>query len=285
MLHVLTRRLLGSALPQPVDPSVAAPACEICARDRKRVLVNRVAFDVLSGDAFVATTRKFLDCGNSHVVHFLAVHPTVAARHVPSYGEVLARGDLVVPDGAPIAAVMRRSDSRAQRLTSTDGFLMLCGTSGVRHFFVGGSSDEVASAVRSRLETEYPAMQIAGFVVPPYRPYSDSELAGLAAEIRNARADVVWVGIGAPKQEVLAHQLRGQKAAPVIACIGATFDFVAGSKTRAPSLLRALGLEWLYRLLQEPHRLWRRYLIGNASFVSAVVVDAMRTNHAKEQTV
>jgi N-acetylglucosaminyldiphosphoundecaprenol N-acetyl-beta-D-mannosaminyltransferase len=244
-----------------------------------------VSFDVLDRASFVASARRFFDCGGSHVVHFLAVHPTVAARHVPSYGEVLGRGDLVVPDGAPIVAVMRRTDSRSRRLTSTDGFLELCRTPGIRHYFVGGSSDEVASAVRSRLQAEFPTVEIAGFVVPPFRAYTDGELARLAADVRESRADVVWVGIGAPKQEVLAHQLRKLRAAPMIACIGATFDFVAGSKTRAPAWLRAAGLEWLYRLAQEPRRLWRRYLIGNASFVSAVVVDALRGGPAKERPV
>jgi N-acetylglucosaminyldiphosphoundecaprenol N-acetyl-beta-D-mannosaminyltransferase len=242
--------------------------------------VNSVAFDVLDRDLFVDIAHRFFDCGNSHVVHFLAVHPTVAARHVPSYGEVLRRGDLVVPDGAPIVAVMRRTEPRSRRLTSTDGFFELCKTPGLRHYFVGGSSDEVATAVRTRLETEFPAMKIAGFAVPSFRSYSNDELAALAAEIRDSCADVVWVGIGAPKQEVLAHQLRKLQAAPMIACIGATFDFVAGSKTRAPAWLRAAGLEWLYRLLQEPRRLWRRYLIGNASFISAVTVDAIRNNGA-----
>ena len=97
----------------------------------------------------------------------------------------------------------------------------------------------------------------------------------LVASIVGSDADVVWVGLGAPKQEVLSHRLRAAKVAPAIVTIGATFDFVAGTKPRAPKLLRACGLEWLFRVTLEPRRLWRRYLVGNVQFVAGVLAEGI----------
>ena len=214
-------------------------------------------------------------------MHFLAAHPTVVARQVPAYWNLLANGDLVVADGTPIALTMRTKDRRARRVTSTDGFLRVCADGlarDLRHYFVGGANDAVAAAIRKRLRASFPGIEIAGFEVPPFRPYDDAELSKLVASIRASEADVVWVGLGAPKQEVLSHRLRAAGAASAIVTIGATFDFVAGTKPRAPKLLRTFGLEWLFRVTLEPRRLWRRYLLGNAQFVAGVLTDGIDSN-------
>lgn len=250
--------------------------CAPCGSKREIEVVNSIGFDVTDADAFVRTCLDYVRCGASHVVHFLAVHPTVVARDAPAYSRLLNSADMVVPDGAPIAAVMRLRGRRAERLTSTDGFLRLCTdprSHQLRHYFVGGATPERVQMLLSRLEHLAPRLVIAGAVAPPFRPYTDSELATLVAAIRESCTDVVWVGLGAPKQELLAHRLRSSNAAPVIATIGATFDFVAGTKRRAPRWVRALGCEWLFRFLQEPRRLWRRYLVGNARFVARVAFD------------
>ncbi len=239
--------------------------------------VNSVAFDVLDEHVLARTVQSFGECGRSHVVHFLAAHPTVVARSEPGYRALLTAADLVVPDGAPIAVLMRASRRSARRVTSTDGFLRICADGlprDARHFFLGGADEAVAGAFRSRVLSTFPELRIAGHVIPPFRPYEPIELLALTSLIQQSGADIVWVGVGAPKQEVLAHQLRSLNAAPVIATIGATFDFVAGTKARAPACMRAVGLEWLYRLCQEPRRLWRRYVLGNAQFLGGVLRDA-----------
>jgi N-acetylglucosaminyldiphosphoundecaprenol N-acetyl-beta-D-mannosaminyltransferase len=250
--------------------------CARCATKRDLVTVNTVAFDVLTADAFSAAIGRFTDCGDSHVVHFLAAHPTVVARQVPTYRYLLRSGDLIVSDGAPIALTMRTKDRRARRITSTDGFLRVCSDglpSGLRHYFVGGASDAVADAIRENLQVAFPGIRIVGFAVPPFRPYDDDEFNELVASIKASDTDIAWVGLGAPKQEILSHRLRAAGAAPAIVTIGATFDFVAETKPRAPRLLRACGLEWLFRVTLEPRRLWRRYLLGNAQFVAGVLTD------------
>jgi N-acetylglucosaminyldiphosphoundecaprenol N-acetyl-beta-D-mannosaminyltransferase len=101
-------------------------------------------------------------------------------------------------------------------------------------------------------------------------------VAEAAARMRAAGADAVWVGLGAPKQDLMAARLRDLDAAPTIFCVGAAFDFVAGTVKRAPRWMQRTGLEWLHRLLSEPRRLWRRYVIGNPRFVAGVVWDRLR---------
>jgi N-acetylglucosaminyldiphosphoundecaprenol N-acetyl-beta-D-mannosaminyltransferase len=263
---------------QLADISWTGP-CQRCAAKRTLVTVNTVAFDVLTKDKFSAAILQFKGCGRSHVVHFLAVHPTVVACQVPVYRDLLQSGDLVVSDGAPIALTMRVKDGRARRVTSTDGFFRVCSdglSSGLRHYFVGGANDAVADAMRKNLQTSFTGIDIVGFEVPPFRPYEDEEFNELVSSIKASDADVVWVGIGAPKQEVLSHRLRTASAAPAIVTIGATFDFVAGTKPRAPRLLRIFGLEWLFRVVLEPRRLWRRYLLGNFHFVAGVLTEGIR---------
>jgi N-acetylglucosaminyldiphosphoundecaprenol N-acetyl-beta-D-mannosaminyltransferase len=260
------------------DVQWTAP-CGRCAATRNLVTVNTVPFDVLTEDSFSAAIAQFKDCGSSHVVHFLAAHPTVVAREVPAYRDLLESGDLVVSDGTPIALAMRATDRRARRVTSTDGFFRVCADGlryGLRHYFVGGSSEAVAKAMRRNLNISFLGIEIVGFEVPPFRPYEEDELDELVASIKASNADVAWVGLGAPKQEVLSHRLRTANAAPAIVTIGATFDFVAGTKPRAPKLLRAFGLEWLFRVALEPRRLWRRYLLGNLQFIAGVLTDSVR---------
>jgi N-acetylglucosaminyldiphosphoundecaprenol N-acetyl-beta-D-mannosaminyltransferase len=277
-------RSVHSAIPE--GASIAP--CSSCADSVRSVEINGSALGVLDIDSFCQAIKRFRDCSNSHVAHFLAVHPTVVARQVPAYGELLGDADLLIPDGAPLAVLMRISAPTARRVTSTDGFLAVCKyglDEGLRHFFVGGADDHVSSELLSNLRSRFQGIEIAGAVVPPFRPYTDPELQDLAAQIIASGADAVWIGIGAPKQEVLAHRLRILGAAPAIVTIGASFDFVAGTKTRAPRILRQLSLEWLYRLATEPGRLWRRYLVGNSLFLYYVALDAVRTRRVRATKV
>lgn len=273
--------MLEPALAEHLADAQWTGPCVRCGEARSLLTVNTVGFDVLDEDAFSAALIGFTGCGGSHVVHFLAAHPTVVAREVPAYRDLLESGDLVVPDGTPIALAMRTKDRRSRRITSTDGFFRVCADGlrcDLRHYFVGGANESVAEAMQENLNTTFLGIKIVGFDVPPFRPYDDEEFDELVASIRASDADVVWVGLGAPKQEVLSHRLRAAGAAPAIVTIGATFDFVAGTKPRAPKPLRALGLEWLFRVMLEPRRLWRRYLLGNAHFIAALLRDGVQRN-------
>lgn len=271
-------KLLEPTLAVDIRAIEASAACAFCGGTRHRTLINKVAFDVIDADGLSESVAKFIRCGASHVMHFLPVHPTVAAREVPEYADLLNAGDLIVADGAPIAVTMRLRGLSGERITGTDGFQRVCAdglAKGLRHYFVGGSSEHVGERFCDELRRRHPQIEIAGLEVPPFRPYSDSEVGTLARTIRSSSADIVWIGLGVPKQDLLAHRLKAANAAPVIAGIGAVFDFVAGTKRRAPWIVRTLGLEWGFRLASEPRRLGRRYVVGNTRFVKGVCSDAI----------
>lgn len=227
------------------------------------------------GDA----VSEMLRCGGSHVVHFVSAHPTVLARRDPAYRRLLNRGDLNLADGMPVVWTMRMLGRRTDRLTGSDtlGLLAAWGVDrGVRHSFFGGAPG-VAEAMRSSLEAAIPGVLVAGVESPPYAWPSADELETTARRVEAEGTDLLWVGLGTPKQDAVAESLAMLGAAPVILTVGAAFDFVSGAKRRPPAWMQRSGLEWFGRLASEPRRLWRRYLIGNAQFLTDVVGDRIRS--------
>ena len=223
----------------------------------------------------VRAMEGFLDCGEGHVVHFLPSDPIVRARDDPSYREVLNRGDLNVPDGMSVAWALRLRGVRTERLAGADAMRRLATWGrdrGIRHYLYGGRP-VVVEALAEWFRRA--GAEVAGTEAPPFRPTSDEELRDAAERIRAAGTDLVWVGLGTPRQDVVAGRLRDLGAAPVLLCVGAAFDFVSGARRRAPRWMQAAGLEWAFRLAAEPRRLWRRYLLGGPRFVGAVTRDLL----------
>lgn len=256
----------------------ADTVCRHSPAGRAQPLVNGVRLDPIRMSELGPRIASFLGCGRSHVVHFLAAHPTVVARRDADYRTILNRGDLNLPDGLPVAWALRLLGHSTDQITGTDGFRLLCNwgrRDSVRHFLYGGSP-RVLGDLQAHLERDYSGIAIAGAISPPFRPLSDDELRRDVARIRESGADFIWVGLGAPKQDLVAERLRELEAAPVILCVGAAFDFLAGVKKRAPHWMQQSGLEWLFRLGAEPRRLWRRYLLGNPQFVLGVASDVVR---------
>jgi N-acetylglucosaminyldiphosphoundecaprenol N-acetyl-beta-D-mannosaminyltransferase len=248
--------------------------------------VNGVRFDPVSSDGLLAALDGFLSCGQSHVVHFFAGHPTVLARRDARYREIANRGDLNICDGASVAVALSLFGVRVGRITGSVGMGLVCGWGlerGLRHYFYGGTTPEVLDRLCRRLGQDHPGIDIVGAESPPFGPVAKVDLEAAAERMLEARADVVWIGLGVPKQDLAGEALRELGAAPAIVCVGAAFDFVSGVKRRAPAWMQRIGLEWLHRLLSEPRRLWRRYLLGNPAFVAGVLVDWMRARvlHAR----
>lgn len=240
--------------------------------------VNGVRIDAVTPEGYLRALAAFLSCGHSHVVHFCAAHPTVEARRDPGYQRILNEGALNVPDGMPVAWAVRLFGSRTERLAGAEGLHIaaLWGLDrGLRHYLYGGTPETV-ERLRRRLEELYPGILIVGCESPPFRPLTDEEVAGSVRRMQEAGTQALWVGLGAPKQDLAAYRLRKLHAAPVILCVGAAFDFVAGTIPRAPSWMQRSGLEWVHRLASEPRRLWKRYLFGNPRFVTGVVTDRLR---------
>jgi N-acetylglucosaminyldiphosphoundecaprenol N-acetyl-beta-D-mannosaminyltransferase len=205
------------------------------------------------------------------------VHMLVEARRHPDFGRVLRGADLVVPDGMPLVWVARRRGiSLARRVPGPDLFKEFCTrTQGrrYRHYFYGGAPgvpERMIANLRQSLDLE-----VAGHCSPPFRPLTPEEDRAAVAAINAARPDIVWVGLGCPKQEWWISQHRDCIEAPVLAGIGQAFDIYADATQRAPEWLQRSGFEWLHRLWQDPRRLWRRYLIGNALFLGYLALEEL----------
>ncbi|MDP9330343.1 MAG: WecB/TagA/CpsF family glycosyltransferase [Actinomycetota bacterium] len=237
------------------------------------VIVNGVRIDPIPKSEVPGTIGRLLDCGRSHTVHFLAADPTVVALSDRTYRDVLNAGDLNLPDGMPVAWAARWAGARAERVPGTDTMLQLTSWGvdrGVRHHFFGAAPG-VAERLARVLERRAPGLRCVGTGSPPFRPLDAGELDDYARRIREAGTDLLWIGVGSPKQDQMALELAAREAAPVILCVGAAFDFIAGTKRRPPVWMQRAGLEWLGRLASEPRRLWRRYLIGNVRFAAGVI--------------
>ena len=237
-------------------------------------------------EALIHQVFGMLDCGHAHVVHFLAADPLTIGRRHPTFGAVLRRADLNVPDGLPLVWAVRAANGSATRITATDGLSLICAAGldrHVRHYFFG-STDTTLERLEQRLRAAHPGLHVVGTQSPPFRPLSEAEIAAAAAEIRAAGTEILWVGLGAPKQNFIAERLREHRAAPVIITIGAAFDFASGVKRRAPGWMQKLGLEWLFRMIQEPRRLGRRYAVGNFRFILDAARAAWLAHRAPPRT-
>jgi N-acetylglucosaminyldiphosphoundecaprenol N-acetyl-beta-D-mannosaminyltransferase len=206
------------------------------------------------------------------------MHSVMQAQHSASFKKILHTADLVVPDGFPLVWLGRRKGFALQRRVYgpelMERFCQETATRGYRHFLYGGAPG-VAEDLAARLAARFPGLQIAGTYCPPFRhltPQEDQEAVSL---INIARADVVWVGLGAPKQERWMAEHCTCLSASVLVGVGAAFDFHTGRVAQAPRWMREHGLEWLFRLSREPARLWRRYLIYGTEFVALVLLESL----------
>lgn len=193
----------------------------------------------------------------------------VQASRDAAFLQALREADMNVPDGAPVAwAVGRLGRTSQPRLDGPSVMTAALSRAQARNYRVllYGSSEEVLRRLRRRLAAHYPDLAVADAISPPFRPLTRSEDTAMSQRIRNAAPDMILVGLGAPKQEIWMHEHRDAFDAVMIG-VGAAFDFHAGVIKRAPPSLQGLGLEWAYRLAQEPRRLWRRYATTLPEFV------------------
>ena len=137
-------------------------------------------------------------------------------------------------------------------------------------FYLLGSTEGVVERLAARLKARYPGLNIAGYATPPFGNWSAEDSARIITDIRESGADLLWLGVAAGKQEVWALEHLGRVGVPIL-CVGAALDFISGHKPRAPRWMRRAGLEWFFRLMSEPTRLWRRYTFGNLLFMADLV--------------
>ncbi len=228
-----------------------------------------VDYCVSSIKAAVVYCKNHLEDLKGQYICFSNVHTTVMAYEDPQYRKIQNSSAFTFADGAPIAKVQgRRGNLGAYRVSGPDFmdamFRESAGTD-IKHYFYG-SSEETIALLSEKLPKRYPGLQIVGLESPPFRELTKEEDEAAMQRIKDSGADIIWIGLGAPKQEkwMYAHKDR----LPGVMCgVGAGFNFYAGNIRRAPYWMQRAGLEWLYRLFQDPKRLFKRYLVTNLKFV------------------
>lgn len=209
-----------------------------------------------------------------HYVCVTGVHGIMESWRDRALRIVHNRAGLVTPDGMPLVWLSWAAGHRTvTRVYGPDLMLAVCAASvarGHRHFFYGGA-DGIADTLAERLRERYPGLAIAGTYCPPFRALTPEETTEVRQRINQSGADIVWVGLGTPRQERWMADMVGTVQAPVFVGVGAAFDFHAGVKRQAPRWMQRSGLEWVFRLATEPRRLWKRYLINNPWFLWLVL--------------
>lgn len=197
------------------------------------------------------------------------VHTTVIAWENEDYRQVQNGGIMAIPDGGPLAVLSRHRGFTQTRRTDGPNYMLevlkVSAEKGYRHFFYG-STEETLEGMKTALERDYPGIQIAGMYSPPFRPLTEEEDREVVKMLNDAQADFIWIGLGAPKQERFMAAHQGQIHGLMVG-IGAGFDYLAGNIKRAPQWMQDRSLEWFYRMLQDPKRLFWRYVRTNSIFV------------------
>lgn len=227
-------------------------------------------------------TKLVLEHGHKSAgvhIHLANAYTTTLANRSRTYREMLNDG-VTFADGKPIAWISRlkRHTPLVSQVRGPQLFVDVLDQgrrADTRHFLLG-ATPEVLTQLERRLRQMYPGIQIAGSYSPPFRPPTQDDIRKQDGIIRASRCDIVWVGLGTPKQDFEAARIARDLRLAAVA-VGAAFDFAAGAIATAPAWMRALGLEWLFRLSTEPRRLWRRYLIGNFQFLRLAARDIFRT--------
>lgn len=212
------------------------------------------------------------------------VHGVMEAQRDPEFRKILSEAWLVTPDGMPMTWVGRGQGHAAMdRVYGPDLMLEVFRATqdgSVRHFFYGGG-DGVADELRAALEKKFPGVCVCGTSTPPFRPLTEEEESGLVARMEMLRPHIVWVGLSTPKQEKFMASMQEKLPPCLMIGVGAAFDFHTGRVPQAPRWMQRSGLEWLFRLVQEPRRLWKRYLINNPFFVLQITMQFLGLRHGK----
>lgn len=239
--------------------------------DPGRVNILGIPVSVLNMTTAVDQVRRWIEARQSRYICVADVHSVMRARSDGDHRTAMLAADMVTPDGTPLVWFGRLNGAgELRRVCGPDLVLAVAAASvqpGWRHFLYGGN-EGVAERLSDELRTRFPGIEVVGSNCPPFRALTPDEDAAIVATILELRADIVWVGLGCPKQEKWMLEHRDRLPGVLLVGIGAAFDFHTGDVQRAPKWMRDGGLEWLHRLASEPARLWRRYLILAPKFLA-----------------
>ena len=241
------------------------------------ILVDAVDYEAATARIIAAAEE-----GRPYAVSALAVHGVMTGVRDAEQGYRLNRFDLVTPDGQPVRWAINalHGAKLPDRVYGPTLMLHVCREAAAAGLpvYLYGSRPAVLESLVPALQERVPGLQVAGAQPSRFRRTTAEEKAAIAAEVRASGARIVFVGLGCPRQEVFAYEYRDALSMPVIA-VGAAFDYHAGLLREPPAFVQRAGLQWLYRLLQDPRRLWRRYTIANAGYVAGVAAQLLRLSH------
>jgi N-acetylglucosaminyldiphosphoundecaprenol N-acetyl-beta-D-mannosaminyltransferase len=224
-----------------------------------------------------AEIASWVHGAESRYICLANVHMLMEAHDSPDFARIVNDADLVLPDGMPLVWMMRLKGARNQQRVYGPTFMLyvldLAARENIPVGFYGGAP-QVLDLLVERMKERYNGLNVAYSYSPPFRELNRQETDEIADAINQTGARILFVGLGCPKQEIWMAEHRG-KIRAVMLGVGAAFDFHAGVKSQAPSWMQPLGLEWLFRLLTEPRRLWRRYLHHNPRFVFLAIADLL----------
>jgi N-acetylglucosaminyldiphosphoundecaprenol N-acetyl-beta-D-mannosaminyltransferase len=234
-----------------------------------------VQISAINMDQALAAIESWIRDREPQYVCVTPAHSVMACYDHPELRAIYNASGLTTPDGMAIVWWLRwQKQKHVSRVYGPDLMLAVCQRSlaaGFKHFLYGGALG-VGQDLAGCLKERYPGLQVAGVYSPPFRPLTPEEDRLASEMIIRSGADIVWVGIGSPRQEQWMSSHVGKVGAPVLVGVGAAFDFLSGRKRQAPRWVQRGGLEWLFRLFTEPGRLWRRYVLGYPRFVVLVLL-------------
>ncbi|MCE0522946.1 MAG: WecB/TagA/CpsF family glycosyltransferase [Methylacidiphilales bacterium] len=235
-----------------------------------RVNVLGVGVHALNLRSAVLVLQSAIATRTPGYVCVTGVHGVSEAQSNPAFRDILNGAFLNTPDGMPMVWMGKLAGfQEMERVYGPDLLLEVCKASQWtrwKHFFYGGGPG-TAEALAAVLQSKFPQLQVVGTYTPPFRPLTPDELKEVQAQVAATRPDIFWVGLSTPKQELFMASTLSSLDVPVMIGIGAAFDLISGKVRQSPRWIQRSGFEWLYRLIQEPRRLWKRYLKNNPLFV------------------
>jgi N-acetylglucosaminyldiphosphoundecaprenol N-acetyl-beta-D-mannosaminyltransferase len=270
---VLDRRLLAG--PQ-VNERLIEPV--MLGRERRRVSLAGVWIDQITFAAAVDLIPHFLSTGHAHQIATVNLDFLRIAQRDPVFRETINSADLAVPDGMPLVWLSKlRGQPLAERITGVELVDQCCQIAAERRLgvFLLGATPEVAAAAGRTLEVRYPGLRVVGVHSPPFGRPTPEQDAAIVRLIRDAAPSFLFVALGAPRQDLWIAAHREALGVPVAMGIGCVFDLLAGAVRRAPEWMQHGGLEWAFRLGQEPGRLWRRYLMGDLPLFTRLLATSL----------
>ncbi len=247
--------------------------------ENKRVEIVSLRVNVVTHESAIEKINQLVKWQNGGYVCFSTVHMIMESFDDPDFAAKVNAADLIIPDGMPLVWMQKlQKETTAMRVRANDLMIGLCADAEKNGLSVGfyGGQQTVIDAILERARKDFPQLKITYAFSPPFRPLTDAEDREITAEINAQKPDILFMGLGCPKQENWMHAHR-DKTKAVMLGVGASFDFFAGNVKESPEWLGKLGLEWLFRMTQEPQRLWRRYLILNPRFMRLAVAQLIKS--------